>query len=118
MDIKNVIIGPIEYDVTEEDRILNSQNQDLLGQIFYERGTLKVLKDIKEDVKRTVLLHEIIHGVFDNAGMRDHDERVIDVLSHGLVMVLMDNPDVAMFLADLPVLPDGSVSTETEEDNA
>lgn len=114
MDIKNVVIGPIEYDVTEEERILNDQNQDLIGQIFYEKGTIKILKDIKEDVKRAVLLHEIIHGIFDGAGMRDHDEQVVDMLSHGLVMVLMDNPELAMFLADLPV----STETETPEDNA
>jgi len=110
-NIKKIMIGPIPYDVTIEDRILNSQNQDLNGEIYYERGTIKISKDCHPVVQKVVVLHEVIHGVLDTAGITDHQEPWIVAVSNGLIKAFMDNPDLADYLT-------APVSMETEEDNA
>lgn len=43
-------------------------------------------------------LHEVVHGIADAMGYRDHDEREIDAMAQMLHQVIQDNPE--MFLPD------------------
>ena len=45
-------------------------------------------------------IHELIHGILDHLGYKDHDERVVDSIAQALYMVIQDNPE--MFRPDDP----------------
>ena len=42
------------------------------------------------------LLHEMMHGIFDFLGYKDHDEKQIDELANALHMIILDNPEIFM----------------------
>lgn len=84
-------IGPVTYRVKEVTG-LHDRGQELLGQIDYSQETIELRTEQGPTAKRVTLWHEIFHGILANAGLSDHDERLIDALAYGLVSVLVDNP--------------------------
>lgn len=89
MLLKKVKIGGIEYKVKEIEGM--EEEFDLLGQILYTRGTIKVDADLATDRKEQVLVHEILHGVFFEAGIEEQDEDMINRVAIILHQVLKDN---------------------------
>lgn len=53
------------------------------------------------------LLHEMLHGVFEFLGYKNHDEKRIDELANALHMVILDNPEL--------FLPEKSNKIETQD---
>ena len=91
--IKKVKIGPFEYLVNYVDKLQTKDgNAVLYGEISERNSTIQLNTDMSPQFERVVLWHEIIHGLLDSGGFGNHDERMIDVLAHGLVQVLQDNP--------------------------
>ena len=39
-------------------------------------------------------LHEMIHGMLDFLGYKEHDEKRVDELANVLHMVILDNPEI------------------------
>lgn len=85
-------IGPIRYAVEDITDLKSDAGTDLLGQIIYHQATIKLEADQHPQVKRIVLLHEIIHGILNNAGFQKHSEAVIDAIATGLMALIDDNP--------------------------
>lgn len=84
-----VKIAGIEYKVQEIPGMENEFNH--LGQILYTRGTIKIERDLSDDRKQQVLIHEVLHGVFYEAGYEEQDEDLINRVSIVLHQVLKDN---------------------------
>lgn len=84
-----VKIAGIEYQVKEVEGNLEKFNN--LGQINYYKGIIEIDKSLADDRKEQVLVHEILHGIFFEAGFEDHEEDMINRLSIVLHQVLKDN---------------------------
>lgn len=84
-----VKIGAITYKVKEVKNM--HEEFDHLGQILYTKGKIRVDKDLADDRKEQVLVHEILHGVFYEAGIEEQDEDMINRVSIILHQVLKDN---------------------------
>lgn len=85
----SVKIGPIEYAIKENPRY---KTEHLIGQIMYYEGVIELQPDISPAMAEIGLWHEMFHGLLLQGGFREHDERLLDVLAHGVVRLLQDNP--------------------------
>jgi hypothetical protein len=95
--MKPVRIGAIHYHIERDDMTLGrSENQHLSGLIDYERGQICIADCLSPSAALVVFLHEVLHGVLYSAGIREHDETQLDVLSNGLSMFLQDNWQIIM----------------------
>jgi len=82
----------LKYIVIEVESI--NDNPDLLGWTNHIEQTIKIRRDLSEDRKKVVLLHEVLHCIFQQLGFIDeHDnEQLIESLSTAFYQVLIDNP--------------------------
>jgi hypothetical protein len=85
---KSIKIGPVVYAVTEEARVAN---ESMWGQIVYAESKIELNPGMNPQHRKITLWHEMIHGMLLQGGIREHDERILDVLAHGIVSVLQDN---------------------------
>ncbi len=91
MNIKKVKILATEYDVEEVEQI--DKYTRLLGQIEYTEQKIKIDKNISEDLKREVLLHEILHGIFEKLNYEgiNNDEQKVHSIASTMYLVLKEN---------------------------
>jgi hypothetical protein len=94
MKIPNSIkIGYRHYTVSFEEKILDADNTRLVGQINHNQLTIVLDQvDRHESCIREVLLHEVLHGCLDFAGIND-DESFVIRMSEVIATVLSDNPE-------------------------
>jgi hypothetical protein len=98
--MRAVVIGPIRYAVRRVRRLFADDGTKLLGQIDYTACRIDLEAQAHPQTQRATLIHEILHGILTNAGERDHDERLIDLLSYGLLDVLTANPELVAYLTE------------------
>lgn len=91
MNIKKIKILATDYEVQEVDQI--DKFKRLLGEIDYCNQIIKIDKNISEDMKKEVLIHEILHGVLEKLGYDDlnDDEQKIHSIGSTMYQVLKDN---------------------------
>lgn len=39
-------------------------------------------------------LHEVVHGIYDNLGYKEHDEKQVDEMAGALYALITDNPEM------------------------
>jgi hypothetical protein len=86
-------IGPVLYEVLFLHELCN-EGGALMGDFNSNKARIRVNADDDEQVQVVTLWHEIVHGILYTAGIRDHDETLIDALAFGLVQVMRDNPEI------------------------
>jgi len=87
-----VQIGPLTFTVKETRGLRADDGDKLLGQLRYDDQVIDLEAGQGPDAKRITLIHEILHGIFFNAGLRDHDEQLIDLVATGFLDLLRQNP--------------------------
>lgn len=92
--IDSVKIGPIRYELEFVERLLSETDNKLQGHIQYQPCTLSVEQNSNAQIQAVTILHEILHGLLNNVGFYEQDEKLIDTLAHGLLDVIQDNPDL------------------------
>lgn len=90
-------IGWVNYNIVA-DVDLNLEGAS--GQIRYLKDEIALMPNLAAQAQLFVLWHEIAHGILMAAGIEEHDEQMINVLAHGIIQVLRDNPDLAMTTLD------------------
>ena len=85
----NVSIAGITYEIKEEEDMESRYNH--LGQILYTRGIINIEKGMSEERKEQIFVHELLHGIFYEAGIEDQDEDMINRVSKILYPVLKEN---------------------------
>lgn len=96
--IPEVKIGPLRYRVVEDYPLISDEHQMLYGEICYSEGEIKVDSRSNSSLKPVILWHEMLHGILSMAGVEvANEDQVIEAISHGIVMVLQDNPDLYPF---------------------
>lgn len=91
MKIEKLKIMATEFLVEEVEQI--DKYERLLGQINYTEQTIKIDKNISEDMKQEVLIHEILHGVLEKLGYEEinDDEQKVQSIASTLYLVLKEN---------------------------
>lgn len=87
-----VKIGPLFFKIVEKEDVSGS----FYGLEDFNNSTIFLNKDITLDHKVVILLHEILHVIFDLHGI-DCDEdnhKIVYLVSNYLSQVLIDNPEL------------------------
>lgn len=96
--ISHVQIGPIRYTVKViedlHDHDATGVRKEWDGNIEYGSCEINIEQDLNSQRALQVLWHEVLHGILTGAATGDHDEKMIDILSHGLMDVLQRNPEL------------------------
>jgi hypothetical protein len=89
---KQVKIGGKVYEVKiTDDEIIR---RDLRGEIDYFQLFINIAKShISESGQKEVLIHEVVHGMFDFMGWMQDEERV-SLLASALYALIVDNPEM------------------------
>lgn len=99
---KTVKVGLHTYTVSEAENIERKEDGAyLFGHISHEEQTIDIRMALQPDMKKVALLHEIIHGVLFQTGHfldGTDEERICVALSHALVQILRDNPELRELL--------------------
>ncbi|MBP3037970.1 ImmA/IrrE family metallo-endopeptidase [Bacillaceae bacterium Marseille-Q3522] len=86
---EKIRIAGIDYFVIEQDEI--DSNPNVLGQCLYQRAQIQIKKGMSDDKKEQILIHEVLHGCFNEAGYEEQDEDMINRVSIVLYQVLKGN---------------------------
>lgn len=89
--IDKVRIGAIDYAIVR-DATLGDTGYS--GQIRFHRCQIVIIDSIHETAAQQVLWHEIIHGIFQHAGIAEQPEQLMEAISNGVMQVLRDNPGI------------------------
>lgn len=92
---ESVKIGCLEYKViiTDEPIVIGNECH-YSGYIDYYEQVIKIKKSLCEDMKKQVFIHELLHGIiqyFELEVSKKKEERIIDCISKGLLMIFNDN---------------------------
>ena len=91
---QKVRIGAIDYEIKIVPSTADALQPGLIGKID-ENTQIITLQEGAEQSMLCTFLHEIVHGILYNAGYGgncEHDERLVDAMAHGLLMLVRDNP--------------------------
>ena len=89
----------------DEGLLANAPNESY-GCIDYTRSKIFIATEIVEDFQKEVLLHEVLHGIMDDAHMSKivKDESLLEdfvaMLAPRLMQVLSDNPVLVEYLTN------------------
>jgi len=93
--IKNVKVGCYEFEVIEtEDPIIIENNSNYSGCVDYHDIKIKIMSKLANSYKYQILWHELLHvliSYFDIDFKNDNEEKIIDCLARGILMILKDN---------------------------
>ena len=92
---KKIKIGALTYDVLRCDEVIVN-NEEVAGSVSPSLQQIKIQKDLGEDFKNLVLIHEIVHAIAHHAGRGDlyEDESVIECFANGFAQVMVDNKGI------------------------
>ena len=91
--MKKVKIGAQVFEIKRECE-LKDKDVDLSGHIKYGSSEILIDSELDKFSTRQVLWHEVVHGILTHAGIRDEDEKLVDILSYGIIQVLEDNKEI------------------------
>ncbi len=92
--MNKVKIMATEYTVLEVEQI--DKGKRVLGEIDYIEQVIKLEKELNEDLKKEILIHEILHGILEKLGFDDlnNDEQKVQSIASTLYQVLKDNTNL------------------------
>lgn len=91
--INKVRIGSVPYRVEYSHPVVSKEKDTVLwGEILQGDQLIKVDANLPPEMKRVVLLHEVIHGLLNHCGLGDHKEELPERLGYALDTFLIDNP--------------------------
>jgi len=88
---KKIRIGGVDYAVSEVEG-LRDGDQSLNGWIVFNKHEIQIEKTLSPAKKWIVAWHEVVHGLLEQSGQVDHDEKTVIALGYGITQVLRDNP--------------------------
>ncbi len=82
-------VAGINYNIVQVDGL--SEEYGLGGQILYQKGIIKIDADMCQDKKEQVIVHELVHSIFNEAGYDNQEEEMVNRLGIVLYQVLKNN---------------------------
>ena len=90
-----VKIGAQVFSIRRQGELKNTDGiEELDGRIIYSSSEILLEDRLDTFSTRQVLWHEVIHGILTQAGIRNEDEKLVDLLSYGIIQVLEDNKEI------------------------
>ena len=88
-------IGHLKIDV-----VLDTPDSTADGLADFDNSKISIRPCMPLNREQQVLLHECLHFIFDNAGVKHTPKihQLIDVVASGLVALLKDNKQIARYL--------------------
>ncbi|PFJ15034.1 ImmA/IrrE family metallo-endopeptidase [Bacillus cereus] len=83
-------IGGVKYKVVPVKGM--AKEHGVLGQIIYDDLVIKIDADLPPDRMEETFVHELLHGIFYEAGYEEQDEDMINRVGKVLFQVWRDNP--------------------------
>ena len=83
-------IGGLMFDVNQVAEIPGKAEKEFSAIINFDDCEIFINKNINEQYKEVLLLHEIIHGVCAYSGLKEEEE-FVERLAYGLHQALKDN---------------------------
>jgi hypothetical protein len=93
---RHVDILGVRYRIAVEKGELN---RDHLGLCKSFQAEIYLDSEVKGDMQRAVILHEIFHAISDGVGAR-LDESQVSAMSRGLFDMMKDNPGMVEWLME------------------
>lgn len=126
LPFRQIKIGPHKWKVKQTDLSLPSHTRRVkelhkyglddiyFGEITWNDETIKIHKELKKQVVGEVLIHEVLHAVFDEINLRsfllpkrkgtmsrsEQEEFIVQNLAVLLTMVLRDNPKLVELITN------------------
>lgn len=89
-------IGGIRYAVVTHHNLVDDNGVTRLdGHIKYSASEIRIDDDLRPQARRATIWNEVLHGILTHAGVKKHDESLVEALTYGLMSVLRDNPWLA-----------------------
>jgi len=93
-EVKELKVGAIHYTVERRHvPITEGEGSNVMGRVLYDYAKLLVADNLCEEVEAYTILHETMHAFFCLAGIREHDEQLIETLGGLFFDFIRDNPD-------------------------
>lgn len=87
-------IGGVKYKVVQVKGL--AREHGLMGHILYDELLIKIDADLPQDRKEETFIHEVLHGVFFEAGYTEQDEDMINRVGKVLCQVLKENAGASL----------------------
>lgn len=88
---QRVKVAGIDYKVEEKPLIILDGELGYRGACDSTTLTMEILDDMPWQRKKATFIHELLHAIMFEAGMREHDEELIDRMVPVLTQVLSNN---------------------------
>lgn len=88
---KKIKIGGMIYKIKQVDKLCEDELTH--GYQYQAEQIIQLKKSLSKGYKEKVLIHEIVHALFDFL-MWEQDEKRVETLAQALYMVIKDNPEV------------------------
>jgi len=85
---KSFRVGSVEYSVSLTSKIAT---ECLWGKISFGNALIEIAEGLSEERLKNVLIHELTHAIFHEAGFIEHDEDMVNRVGNVLAQVLRDN---------------------------
>ncbi|MCM1259665.1 MAG: hypothetical protein NC182_01815 [Prevotella sp.] len=94
ISVNKIKILNLEFEIREVECISHGGSQ--IGEINHIDQVILLKKGLSEERKKIVLLHEILHSIFEQLGFaEEHDnEHLIDSLASSIYQILNDNKTI------------------------
>lgn len=87
---ETVRIGPYDYVVQLEEKVLGDRNQELYGHILYGPQKVVIQSGLTDARTLAILVHEVLHGISEYLEIGLSEKQVIR-LTAGLTVFIRDN---------------------------
>lgn len=87
-------IGGMVYFVEDASNL--ARKHDAWGKVYYDTCKIEIEEELCENRKKEVIVHELLHAMFHEAGFSQQDEEVINRVGLILHRFLQDN-DLSIF---------------------
>ena len=99
LNIKKAKVGSSYYDVEYIDELKGESGRDLSGRIWETNRLIKIISTESYQKQLQTLLHECIHGICWEYGIKDLED-VVEPISNGLYALIIDNPKFIQKILD------------------
>ena len=99
LNIKKQKIGSSYYNIEYVDELKDEKDNNLSGRILEINRLIKICTDGTEQNQLQAILHEDIHGICWEYGIKDVEDSVV-AFSNGIYALIVDNPKFIQKILD------------------
>ena len=93
--IPNKILTPLTtYTIKKHDY---SDIDDSYGSTHREKAVINISSGLAHSVEQVTVMHELLHAIELNTGIKYCDESQIEQFAHGLVYIIKYNPELVRY---------------------